>query len=147
MGDKDITLKAAVLILVVLGGLLFYRMLHPSTTFAADGIDPNWDATAERIHDRGMPAVVLFTAEWCPTCRSLYADVLSRSDVQDELQRHYSFYTVDLTSPSRQAQAHARKFGVSGIPLMIRYDANGKETDRVNYLAPEQMIDWLKAGE
>jgi len=147
MGDIDVKFKTALVVLVVLGGLLFYRMQHPSTTFAADGIDPNWDATAARCHDRGMPAVVLFTAEWCPTCRALHADVLSRSEVQDELQRHYSFYTVDLTNPTRQAQARARKFGVSGIPLMIRYDADGKETDRVNYLGPEQMINWLKAGE
>jgi hypothetical protein len=54
---------------------------------------------------------------------------------------------VDLTHSSPQVQPRARKIGVSAIPLMIRCNANGKETDRTHYLAPDQMIAWLKAGE
>jgi thioredoxin-related protein len=46
-----------------------------------------------------------------------------------------------------QFAAHAKKFGVSAIPTLIRYDKNGNETDRANYLDPEHMIAWLKAGE
>jgi len=40
-----------------------------------------------------------------------------------------------------------QKFGVRYIPLMIRYDVNGQETDRTNYLPPDELIAWLKAGE
>jgi thioredoxin len=145
MPENDLRFKAMVGVLLVLGGLLFYRMHHPSTTFAADGLDPDWDAAVDRSH--GEPTVVLFTAGWCPACRALHGNVLSRSDVQAELQNHYYFYTVDLTNPSPQVQEHARKFGVRYIPLMIRYDPNGKETDRTNYMNPEQMVAWLKAGE
>ena len=147
MPDNNFSFKAAVAILVVLGGLMFYRMQHPATTFAADGIDQDWDAAARHSHDFALPTVVLFTADWCSYCRSLHGHVLSRGDVQQELQSHYCFYTVDMTHPSPQVQAHARKFRVDCFPLMIRYDANGKETDRTNYLEAAQMIAWLKAGE
>jgi thiol:disulfide interchange protein len=147
MPDTDLKLKAAIAILLLLGGLMVYRMEHPSTTFAADGLDPNWDAAAQHSRAAAQPTVVLFTAGWCPACRSLHANVLSRGDVQQELQSHYSFFTVDMTSPSSQVQARAQKFGVRFIPLLIRYDANGNETARTNYLPPEQLIDWLKAGE
>lgn len=147
MPDSDTRFKAALLILAVLGGLMFYRMYHPSTTFAADGIDPDWDAAARHSREVGRPTVLLFTAGWCPACRSLHDSVLSRSNVREELYNHYTFYTVDLTNPSPEVQAHARKFGVSSIPQMIRFDANGKETDRTHYLYAAQMIDWLKAGE
>jgi thiol:disulfide interchange protein len=147
MRDMDFGFKAALAILVGLGGMLGYRMLHPSTTFAADGMDPNWDATAQRCHDLSRPAVVLFTAQWCPGCRMLHESVLSRNDVQAELQGHYTFYAVDMTQPSPSVQARGHKFGVSSIPLLIRFDADGKETDRTHYLEPAQMIAWLKAGE
>jgi thiol:disulfide interchange protein len=147
MPENDLRFKAVVGILVVLCGLMFYRLHHPATTFAADGADPDWDAAAHYSHDAGQPTVVLFTAGWCPACRALHANVLSRSDVEQELQNHYSFYAVDLTNPSRGAQIHAQKCGVRYIPLLIRYDANGKETDRTNYMDADSLMAWLKAGE
>jgi len=143
----DFRFKAALAILAVLGIMFFYRMSHPATVFAADGSDPDWDAAVQRSHDAGQPTVILFTAGWCPACRALHGDVLSRSDVQEELQRHYSFYTVDLTNPSPQVQMRSQKFGVRYIPQLIRYDADGKETGRTNCLPAEQLIAWLKAGE
>ncbi len=139
--------RAAGVLFLVLLGVLFYRMKYPATTFAADGIDSGWDAAAERSQGSGEPTVVLFTAGWCPTCKMLHSNTLARSDVLGELQSHYNFYTVDLTNPTAAVQQHAQKYRVSGIPLLIRYDANGKETDRTNYLSPEDMISWLKAGE
>lgn len=147
MDDNDWTWKAAVAALIVLGVVLLYRAQHPSTTFAADGIDSSWDAAARRSQAAGKPSIVLFTADWCPYCRKLESDVLSQSEVQWELQRHYSFYTVDLTNPSQEVRIHASKLGVSGIPLLIRYDADGKETARTNGLDTQSMVAWLKAGE
>src|SRR5437764_5927649 len=94
----DSRIKAALAILVVLGGIMVYRLYHPSTTFAADGIDPAWDAAVQRSRDAGRPTVLLFTAAWCPACRALHANVLSRGDVQDELHGHYSFFRVDMTN-------------------------------------------------
>ena len=143
----DFRFKAATAILVVLGVVFFYRMSHPATVFAADGMDADWDAAVRRSHDAGRPTVVLFTAGWCPACRALHGSVLSRDDVQDELARHYCFYTVDLTNPSQQDQIRSQKFGVLYIPQLIRYDANGKETGRTNYIPGDQLIAWLKAGE
>jgi thiol:disulfide interchange protein len=147
MPDIDSRIKAVAAVLLVLCGVLFYRMRHPATIFAADGMDSNWDAAVQRSRHSGQPTVVLFTANWCPACRALHGNVLSRSDVQEELQSHYNFYAVDLSNPTPRVQAHARKLGVEYIPLMIRYDVNGKETDRTNYREPTAMIAWLKAGE
>lgn len=146
MASTDWISKAVIAILVVLGGLLYYRIDHPSTTFAADGVDPDWDAAAQRAQDLHEPSVVLFSAGWCPACRALHENVLPDPSVQDELS-HYNFYSVDLTSPSEAAQTHSRKCGVQYIPLLIRYDAQGKETGRTNYIPADQLTAWLKAGE
>lgn len=139
--------KCIAVALVALVGLFIYRTIHPSTQFVADGMDTDWDQAARASQDSGQPTVVLFTAGWCPACQSLHNSVLSRDDVRHELFGHYSLYTVDLTHPSPKVQAHARNLHVSYIPLLIRYDKNGNETARTNYLGPEQMIAWLKAGE
>jgi len=145
MNGDPIT-KLGTILLVVLGCFLGYRFLHPSTTFAADGTDPGWDAAVYR-RDCTEPTVVLFTAAWCPACRGLEANVLSRSDVQYELAHHYNVYTVDLTSPSPVVQAHAGKLGISAIPTMIRYDAAGHEQSRMHSGSAEMVMEWLKAGE
>jgi thiol:disulfide interchange protein len=143
-GDK--TMKAATAILLLLCGFVFYRFVHPSTTFAADGIDPAWDS-AVQTRDQTEPTLVIFTAGWCGACQALHANVLSRSEIQDELYHHYNVVTVDLTSPPPQVQAHAHKLGVSAIPTLIRYDVQGHETDRTHGGAAENVLAWLRAGE
>jgi thioredoxin:protein disulfide reductase len=143
---KDIGTKLATIALAFLGAIMVYRSQHGSTAFAADGMDMRWDSAAQRCKDSGRPTVVLFTADWCSHCQDLHENVLPRGDVQDEL-RHYNYYVFDLSNPSPQAQAHAHQLGVSGIPQLIRYDANGQETDRRYGMDAEQLIAWLKAGE
>jgi thiol:disulfide interchange protein DsbD len=145
IAGRDFSFKNTAILLLI-GGVFFYRMQTP-TTFAADGTDADWDAAVQSSKDSGQPTVILFTAHWCPSCQALHANVLSRSDVQYELSSHYNYYTVDLTSPSPEVQAHARKLGVYGIPCLIRYDINQQETDRTHGMDAQQMIAWLKAGE
>src|SRR6188474_2174884 len=113
--DLDRT-KFTALVVAGLLGLMIYRVCSPSTTFAADGTDPDWDAAVQRSRATHQPTVVLFTADWCPACQALHNNVLTRPDVQTEMERHYTCYKVDLTNPTPAAQAHAQKFGVQYIP-------------------------------
>ena len=55
--------------------------------------------------------------------------------------------TIDLTDHSPAAAARAKPTGVSGSPTLIRFDVEGKETDRTHFLAPDKMLAWLRAGE
>ena len=137
--------KLGLLALAGLIGWMIYR--PPHATFAADGTDASWDAAVARSRAIGRQTVVLFTADWCPACRALHQNVLTRDDVAAELLSHYTCHKVDLTSPTPQVQAHARQCGARAIPLLIRFDADGNETDRTHYLPPDKMIAWLKAGE
>jgi thiol:disulfide interchange protein len=138
--------KLAMLIAGLLIGVIVYAAKHPKTNFAADGIDPDWDAAVQN-RDTTEPTVVIFTANWCPACQQLQGDVLSRQDVQDELYHHYNVYTVDMTSPSSEVRTHAKKLGISGIPTIIRYNAKCHETSRIHGSTPEHLMEWLQAGE
>jgi thiol:disulfide interchange protein len=142
--DRTKILTCAIAILLAMG---VYRILHPLTKFAPDPADADWTQAVQLSRETGEPAVVLFSASWCPTCQSLSQNVLSRDNVMHELNAHYIFYHVDLTNPTPAASARARRFGVSGIPLLVRYDKDGNETARANFMDADQMIAWLKAGE
>ena len=136
----------------LIGGLILavaivaYKFI-PRSTFAADGLSPVWDATVEQSHQTHMPSLVLFTADYCCVCRSLHENVLSRPEVINEINRHYLMCTVDLTNQGSNAVARAQRYGVSGIPVLIRFGADGKETGRTSYLPPGSMVVWLRAGE
>jgi thiol:disulfide interchange protein len=151
INDTAINVTNRVMQIVVIGlmliaGVAAYKYLHPSTTFAADG-DARWNAAVERSRTWHTPALVLFTADWCPACQALHSEVLSRSEIQDEIANHYTMLTVDLTDHTRSATARAQKFGVSGIPTLIRFDAEGREVSRTHYTPPEKMLAWLREGE
>lgn len=142
---SDFRFRAAVAVLAVLGGLTVCRLLHPN--FAAEGLDADWDAAARRSRELRQPAMLLFTADWCPACQSLHAETMSNDRVREELYSHYVFHAVDLTHASAAMRAQARRFDVKSIPTMIRYDAEGRETSRAHYMGAEAMVEWLKAGE
>jgi thiol:disulfide interchange protein len=141
------TLGVIVTLIALVVAFLAYKWIHPSTVLAADGRGGQWDAAVEHSHEAHMPSIVLFTADWCPACRALHSEVLDRSDVDAEITNHYTMLTVDLTNPNMAARERASKYGVSGIPLLIRFNADGKETDRTHFLPPDRMMTWLREGE
>jgi len=136
--------KLATIALVILGSIVFYKIGLHHTAFAADGMDPDWDA-AVNDRDTTKPTVVFFTETWCPYCQELARDVLAQPEMQDYLNRHYNFHTVELTTPTGSARAH--EFGVNVFPTLIRYDTKGRETGRIHNSTEEQVLAWLKAGE
>lgn len=142
--NRDKILTFAIGILLAMG---VYRIFNPLTKFAPDPADAAWSQAVQLSRDSGKPALVLFSANWCPTCQSLSQNVLTRDDIMQELDDHYVFYVVDLTDPTPAVAARSRKFGVHYIPQLIRYDKDGNETARANFMDADQLIQWLKAGE
>lgn len=132
----------------LIGFALFfaYRCFVPSTHFEADGVDATWDAAVEN-RDRTEPTLVIFTANWCPACQSLEANVLSQSEIQTELSRHYNVHWVDLSSPTQEVGMHANRLGVHSIPTLIFYNVNGTERTRNHGGSEAQVMGCIRAGE
>src|SRR4051794_1432571 len=69
--------------LAALGVAMFLGYHHfngPSSAMAGWG--GNWDTAVAQSRSTGKPAVVLFTADWCPACRQFESETLSRADVK-----------------------------------------------------------------
>jgi thioredoxin-related protein len=139
--------KVVIAVLIVLGGLLFYRMQHPLASMAKDITDSDWDSVVQGNHVAGRPSLVFFSTTSCGYCRAMESKVFSRDDIKAELKQHYAFYTVDLSSQTQEIHDEAVKHGINYVPVLIRYDAFGRETGRASYMDASQTMDFLTAGE
>jgi thioredoxin 1 len=68
------------------------------------------------------PALVDFTAEWCPPCRAL-SPVVERVAV--EMGHKVRFYRVDAD----QCPSLASRFGIRGLPTLVVF-TEGREVGR-----------------
>src|SRR5688572_12131278 len=85
--DLDIpTTKASpaarLTLFVVMGFCMFvgWKYMGPRTAMAEHGWIGDWDTAIERAQSSGKPALVLFTADWCPACKELQGNVLTQPD-------------------------------------------------------------------
>jgi thiol:disulfide interchange protein DsbD len=134
--------------IALIGLVLFitYRLFSPNTHFEADGVDAAWDAAVQN-RDQTEPTLVIFTASWCPACRALEGNVLSQSEIQQELARHYNVHWVDLSNPTQEVGMHANRLGVHAIPTLIFYNVDGTERTRNHGGSEEQVMSCIRAGE
>lgn len=90
------------------------------------------------------PALVLFTADWCPPCQMLKKEILPPPQVAEYLASEYVCIKIDLTDRDGPNAALARKWTIGAIPTMVVLDPAGTEIDsRVGPLPPAELRAWL----
>ncbi len=86
----------------------------------------------------GKPTMVKFGAEWCGPCRMLKPIMKSVTD-------KYGDQVTILDLDTEEHQFLASRFKVSGIPLLIFYDKDGKEVFRhTGFMTEEDLVKQLK---
>ncbi len=121
-----------------------WRFLGPKDAMARDGWISNWDTAVERAMDSGKPALVFFTADWCPACKDLESTTLRDSNLRDYLRANFTLIVVDLTDRTGPGAQRAMEFGVQSIPTLIRYDTQNREVSRTHGMPADSMIQWLQ---
>lgn len=104
-----------------------------------------WNAAVRRSQTTRKPALVLFTADWCPGCRWFESNTLVRADVRGVMESRYTPIKVDLTRQDSPNQFLARQYTIEAIPTLILYDAGGRELARTHALGPAQLLAWLRS--
>ena len=133
---------------IVIVAALAYFMYRPGPTlsFAEDAAwSKSWNDSVRLSQSTRKPALVLYTADWCPACRWFESNVLVRGDVRGYMESRYTPIMVDLTKPDSPNQAFARQYKIDIIPTLVLYNADGRELSRTNVLPPEQLLAWLRS--
>ena len=138
--------KLFLLVLLIAVAVMCWHLGGPKDALASSGWSSDWNAAVAQSQSTGKPALVLFTADWCPACKQLESQVLTDSKVKQYLQDHYTLVTVDLSDPDGPNNDRARSFGVHLLPTLILYNAAGREIARGYGMPADTLLLWLRSG-
>lgn len=89
------------------------------------------EAVAAAVAD-GQPAFVVFTADWCITCKMNESTVLEREAVRTAFARHgYALFQADWTRRDDRIRDKLAEFGRAGVPLYLVYAPGAPDRPRV----------------
>jgi thiol:disulfide interchange protein DsbD len=141
-----LVLKKVLAVAGLLAAGLFWWLTMPAPTehLAWRPFTPT--AMAEAVQ-AGKPAVLDFSASWCPPCRELDAETFSDARVQAAL-KDFDPIRVDVTSdPGPEAKDLMRKWRVRGVPTVAFLDRTGKmigELTLVGFEGPDEFLARLR---
>jgi thiol:disulfide interchange protein DsbD len=102
-----------------------------------------------RLRSEGRAVVVVFTADWCLTCKWNERTVLGSEPVRDALARGgFALLRADWTRRDEAIRSELARFGRAGVPLTLVYHAGAEQPQLLpELLTLEGMLAALDAGE
>lgn len=99
---------------------------------ADDGWQTYSEAAVAEALAAGRPAFVVFTADWCLTCKMNEATVLERDAVHAAFRAaDYALFEADWTRRDEGIRRKLAEFGRAGVPLYLVYSPDRPATPRV----------------
>jgi thiol:disulfide interchange protein DsbD len=117
-------LAAGLLVFAVAAPLLVRLEPAPAdaASEAADGWAPYDPAALREELAAGRPAFVLYTADWCITCKVNEKAVIADEEIQTALRDlDFAVFRADWTRRDEAIRAELARFGRAGVPLYLVY--------------------------
>jgi len=122
---------------------------HAETALATDSVWTVYEkARVEAALAQGRPALVVFTADWCITCKVNERLVLERERVRSELERGgFALFKADWTRRDELIRRELARFGRAGVPLYLLYDPDAPEQPEIlpEILTMDRTLQALRA--
>ena len=140
-----VAVTAGVVVMILLG--------NSQQTATATGPDlvpwaDDYSATNAAAAASSKLVLINFTADWCPPCQQMKAQVYSQQQVADDITSKYVPLKVDMTDPGTAEHRVASRFGIEFLPTLVVTDAHGTELGRrVGYVSDAQLQSWLSSFE
>src|SRR5688572_5013528 len=133
-------LRLALVVLVVTGACGRSEPPSPAltsagaTTAAHPAPAPQgWEegpAALDRALASGAPVLLYMSSEWCPPCRALEANLLSKQAFRDATR---GLYRVRVDGDADGAQAIAERFEAQAYPTLLLLSPGGQELFRAHH--------------
>jgi thiol:disulfide interchange protein DsbD len=123
-----------------------------SESAAAAAAEPRaaWQpAELARLRAEGRPVLVVFTADWCLTCKVNEQTVLESEAVQSALVAGgYTVLEADWTRRDEAIRRELARYGKAGVPLYLVYQPGAAEPQVLpELLSVERMLAALEVRE
>jgi len=124
-------------------------LAQAETAFATDPVWTVYEkARVEAALAQGRPALVVFTADWCITCKVNERLVLERERVRSELERGgFALFKADWTRRDEVIRRELARFGRAGVPLYLLYHPDAPEQPEIlpEILTVDRTLQALRA--
>ena len=124
--------------------------LAPAPLQAPVSAPAAWSAEAlAALRAEGRPVVVVFSADWCLTCKWNERSVLGSEAVEDALARGgFAVLHADWTRRDEAIRQELSRFGRAGVPLTLVYRAGEAEPQVLpELLSVDRMLAALEGSE
>lgn len=126
----------------VVGGGALAQQQRAELPFTTVKTESELDAILDQARAVNQPVMLDFYADWCISCIELEYVTFSDAGVQQALSP-FRLVKLDLTEHNDEARALYKRFGLSGPPALVFYDADGElrpELTLIGVIDPEDFI-------
>ncbi len=100
------------------------------------------EETVADASEAGRPVMLVYSADWCVTCRELERDTYPDPAVHRALgEANAILIKADVTDNDSEDKALLKKFGVIGPPALLFFNSDGEELRQqrvVGFMGPEE---------
>ena len=121
----------------------YYKAI--GATPPADGIPWRTDYAAALAESKeaNKPALLVFTASWCPPCKVMKHEVWPEPDVRDAIVKGYIPVLLDVDLPG--SAPAAKQYQVSSIPSVFIVDEKGQILRSGSFMNKSGMLTFLRS--
>ena len=91
------------------------------------------------------PAILIFYADWCISCKELETFTFPNSSVQQAMS-DFEVFEADVTAPDTNSDEMLKQYGLFGPPAILFFNAEGKEIPQmriVGFIGADPFVEHL----
>lgn len=138
------TIGFVVILAVVYFGNVEFQSYLGKKAFEQTGLpEMPLEVALQKAKDLNQLVLADMSAIWCPSCRKLDAEVLSKPEVQQAIVSKYVFTRIEYES--EEGEALMEKYGVRGFPTLLLIAPDGTKVRQLPLTYnPQEFIAHLK---